>query len=304
MAMRCVGIWTETAFLAALGGLSCGGASVPDAMDAEATTGAAEATTEGADVGPPFTGPIDDRLLVHPPLRPCDPAAVPPSHIRVASWNMAAVRGTLSETERVLRDIGADVVLLQEVDVLAERTTVDQPRVLSEALDYEYAFASALEFQGGDFGLAVLSRFPFARADRLSLDSTEASEARIAFDVEVCVGPTAMRFVNLHADFIGDVNVRNIEELADYLAPGIDRGMLVGGDFNATPMSEGVTAFREAGFFDVFETWDPGPTRLDRRIDYVFLSGPLRAGNVADARRVENDASDHVALQVDLSLVP
>jgi endonuclease/exonuclease/phosphatase family metal-dependent hydrolase len=271
-----------------------------------AATDAMDATTDSADGGTHVGGPNDDRLLVHPPLQDCGSQPAGPPRIRVATWNMSAARrAPLSDVEAVLRDIDADIVLLQEVDVLAERTNeIDQPRVLSEALAYEYAFASSLEFQGGDFGLAVLSRFPFARADRLSLDSTGGSEARIAFDVEVCVGRSAMRLVDFHADYVDAVNVRNIEDLGEYLAPGLDAGMIVAGDFNAEPTTEGVSAFRSQGFVDVFETWDPGPTRLGKRIDYVYLSGPLGAQDVLDARRLENNVSDHAALWIDLSLAP
>lgn len=203
----------------------------------------------------------------------------------------------------MLAAIDADVVLLQEIDVGVLRTgEVDQARRLGEGLGMQHAFAAALEWDGGDFGLAVLSRLPMSRAQRISLDSEGGYEPRIAFDVTVCAGSRLLRLVDVHADFVPEVNVRNLVELAELLGPLSSSPLVLGGDFNATPQTEGVTTMRAVtGAIDVLETRDPGATRNGERIDYLLANPELEAA-IVEATRVETEASDHTPLWVDLAL--
>ncbi|MEM7158530.1 MAG: endonuclease/exonuclease/phosphatase family protein [Myxococcota bacterium] len=247
------------------------------------------------------TAPSDDRLLVLPPLQPCVAEGPAPESIRVASWNISAGRrSSLSQVQAQLEQIDADVLLLQELDVGTRRTNgVDQPRALAEALGMDFGFAAALEWDGGDFGLAVLSRLPFFSARRVSLDSEGADEPRIVFDVRVCAGSQPLRLLDVHADFLEEANLRNLEDLRDFLGPNPPGPIVVAGDFNAVDEAPGVQAVLSTGLVDLFSSWDPGPTRQGERIDFVFVDEAL-APRVLEAGRVQTDASDHTPLWIDL----
>ena len=68
-----------------------------------------------------------------------------------------------------IRESGADVVALQEVDRGAERSKgVDMPDRLSEmsGLHHHY-FIKIRDFEGGEYGTAILSRFPIHEAATL-----------------------------------------------------------------------------------------------------------------------------------------
>ena len=245
----------------------------------------------------------DDRLLILPELVECDAESSPPERLRIATWNMGAARGSSIDAVRdQLAIADADVVLIQEIEIGARRTDeVDQPAVLAEALDYDYAFAAALKFDGGDFGMAVFSRVPFQSARRIALDSTDAYEPRIAIDATVCAGPTALRLIDVHADFMPEANTRNLSELADALGATAP-GLVIAGDFNADPNAEGVRTLLDAsGTVDLFAELDPSPTREGERIDFV-LASPDLAPAVAAGEVVPNEASDHALLWVDFSL--
>lgn len=257
-------------------------------------------------MGGPLSEPSDDpRPLVLPPLAPCQADAPVPARVRVATWNISAARlGGLDAIEAGLRQLDADVVLLQEVDVGVRRTGgVDQPRRLGEALGMQHAFAASVPFDGGDFGMAVLTRLPLSRALRVSLESDGGYEDRIALDVTACAGPIGLRVVDVHADFVASTNERNLVELAEHVGPVAPWPTVIGGDFNAPPDAPGVRALLEhTGAVDLFAGRDPSPTRAGERIDYLLASPSLDAAVVSVGHGGTSEVSDHAPLWVDLAL--
>ncbi len=243
----------------------------------------------------PDPGPIDERLLEHPALASC--RGEPASTFTVASWNMgAARRRPLEDVQETLAELDADVVLLQENDVFTDRTgMVHQPAELAEALGYDYAFAEALPWDNGLFGLSVLTRLPFHRVRRRSMSSTIETEPRIALDVQLCNGDEVLRFVNVHAEFEEPANAENLEDLAEQL--GRPSGfVLVAGDFNALPETDAIATFAaDTELIDVLATRDPSPTHRNKRVDYAFATTDVEAA-LTDGATVESRASDHDAL--------
>jgi endonuclease/exonuclease/phosphatase family metal-dependent hydrolase len=251
---------------------------------------------------PPVPSGPDTRLLITPPLAACDPAATAPARVRVASWNMdAALTGSLADLGDVLAAIDADVVLLQEVDDGTQRSGgVNQPEVLGARLHEAYAFAESIPWQGGHYGLATLSRLPFAAARRIALDTPDDSERRIGFDVTLCFGPTAVHVVNLHADTVPSAGAQNAIDLLSALRSEIGGGLMLAGDFNAAPSDPGPQAALAAGLVDVVVGYDPSPTWNDRRQDLIFADGKI-APHATAAHVVASDKSDHRPLYVDLT---
>src|SRR5712692_11135736 len=59
-----------------------------------------------------------------------------------------------------------DLVGLQEVDRGVKRTEgLDEIAELARMTKMEYAFAHNLDYQGGQYGVAILSRFPILKVD-------------------------------------------------------------------------------------------------------------------------------------------
>ncbi|MEM6993293.1 MAG: endonuclease/exonuclease/phosphatase family protein [Myxococcota bacterium] len=286
------------AVMAALASCSAPMAAESGSSGAEDSSGAPDDTGPVGD-----TGPADDRLLVLPPLSACDPAAPSPGTIRIATWNIGATLfSSFDDVRAVLADVDADVVLVQETEIGAVRTgMIDQPRALADALAVDYAFAAALKWDGGDFGLTVLSRLPFSRARRIALESEETYEPRIALDATVCAGATPVRLVDVHADFVPEANLNNLADIAAEIG-AVEAPTVIAGDFNAEPDTEGVKGvLATTGTVDVFAGRDPGPTRLGRRIDFMLATPGLDAA-VSSVLRLETEASDHALLAMDVAL--
>ena len=190
-----------------------------------------------------------------------------------------------------------DVVALQEVDVGVRRTGYfDQPRTLATALGFHYVFAASIKYQEGNYGLAVLSRWPLVQVQRHRLEAPEARERRIVLDVTVCVDGRSLRLFDHHADTRPWARDAGLIELSKIVTPEIGRGVVVLGDFNEGSDGVGVRALASAGLMDLVEAHS-GPDLS--RIDYVFADMPL-AGGATGAQVWRTTKSDHNAVVVDL----
>src|SRR5690606_28222019 len=67
----------------------------------------------------------------------------------------------LNNIAAVIRKSGAELVALQEVDVNVPRSgNVDQAKVLAKLLDMHYYFSKSIDYSGGEYGVAILSKYP------------------------------------------------------------------------------------------------------------------------------------------------
>jgi endonuclease/exonuclease/phosphatase family metal-dependent hydrolase len=238
------------------------------------------------------------NTLVATPTVDCDDGAPAPAQIRVASYNIKSAShhgDRMADLAEVLRGLDADVVGLQEV----QTHEVDQASELAKLLGYKYhVFAAAIRKSAGDYGIAILSRIPLTRVERVRLDYPIASESRVAIDAVACVGKKRMHFVNVHADFLPLANTGNTTTLANYLRTEKAESLVLMGDLNATPKDEAVKRLTRVGLHDLFAELlkEPANTfpsdRPNRRIDYFLVDAGLL--NRARPPQVPaSEASDH-----------
>jgi endonuclease/exonuclease/phosphatase family metal-dependent hydrolase len=243
-------------------------------------------------------------MLTHTPLVACSTDVAPgsdaPKRLRIATWNIRAAR--LAPVESIaaeLRTMQADIVALQEVDVRTRRTGfVDEPAALAAALGFQYVFAASIKWDEGDYGLAVLSRWPLTEVRRHRLDATGAAEPRIVLEVTVCAGGRPLHLFNHHAD--GRVASRRagFAELREMMHAHVGHGILVMGDFNERPDAPGMRGLIDAGLVDLGAESNVN-TAYNRRIDYLLADG-LLARLATSARVWPTDKSDHHAVLADL----
>ncbi len=239
--------------------------------------------------------------------------------IRVLVYNVhagkdAAGVDNLPRVADLVRQTGADVVLLQEVDRGTRRSgQVDQPDVLARRTSFAVAFGKTLDYDGGEYGIAVLSRWPIAQQAlmRLPVEPPQrraggSYEPRGVQRVIVRAPRGQMALVNTHLDASREDYYRR-QEARTVLAVARDAGslVLVGGDFNSTPDSEVQTEVRQGGLRDAWLECGRGdgftypadtPTK---RIDYLYLTGTTTCSR---AEVLETTASDHRPLLVTVRL--
>jgi endonuclease/exonuclease/phosphatase family metal-dependent hydrolase len=215
----------------------------------------------------------------------------------------------LERAAAVLEALTPDVVLLQEVDERCGRSgSVDQAAWLGERLGMQHRFAPFMDYDGGRYGLATLSRAPIDASRVLPLPPGR-QEPRAALEVSLHVGGRTVRIANAHLDWLDGSPERlaQAEALRDALAPLRGGPLVVGGDLNDTPESAALTVLltaedgaltRATGADATFPADEPRTT-----IDHL-LYGPNGAWRASALSVVdERLASDHRPIVLDLTLV-
>jgi endonuclease/exonuclease/phosphatase family metal-dependent hydrolase len=250
------------------------------------------------------------------------PLVAPDRSVRVLVYNIHAGKDAancpnLQRVAALVRSTSSDLVMLQEVDRRTRRSgDVDQLQVLMDGTNFDGSFGRTLDYDGGQYGIAALSRRRFVLNATMSLPVTPAqvrasgsNEPRGALVTVTDTRLGRIQAINTHLDASAPDTYRQQE--ADRLGEIVrERArlrmpLMLGGDFNSTPDSAVIKkvvgfslrdAFAECGQDDGLTFPSDQPVK---RIDYLFLSGALRC---TTARVIETTISDHRPLLVTIAL--
>ena len=231
--------------------------------------------------------------------------------IRVATYNIKHGRGMdgvvdLERTLATLKSLNADVIALQEVDDQARRSGgVDQASWLAERLGMHAAYGAFMDFQGGHYGLAILSRRPILSHESWRLP--EGNEPRVALATRIeTSAEEVITAVAVHFDWVKDDGFRYAQALETLRQiQTLDTPWIVFGDFNDVPDSRTMNAFRKVAGnarkpSDSSATFPADEPNIE--IDYI-LSGPSSSWSPTSATVIEESiASDHRPVVAELNL--
>lgn len=233
--------------------------------------------------------------------------------LRVVSYNIKHGRGNdnvvnLERTATVLRALQPDIVGLQEVDDLAARSGgVPQAERLGQSLGMHHAFGRFMDFQGGAYGMAILSRHPIVATESVRLP--DGNEPRVALAVEVQLpSDRRLTIVNVHFDWVDDDTFRFAQAgtLTAYL-DALKTPYILLGDFNDVPDSRTLALFRSRAAEAKKPETDRftfSSTEPNKEIDFVFTA-PAAAWRAREVRVItEPLVSDHRPVLAVLELAP
>src|SRR2546421_5949940 len=201
-----------------------------------------------------------------------------------------------------------DLVGLQEVDRGVERTQrIDEIAEIARMTKMDYAFAFNLRYQGGQYGVAILSRFPISSFDHRLYKNTREAERRGFIRAEVAINGRTVNFVTTHLDYqYDDGRLFEAEQLLDALKD-VKGPLILVGDFNDVPTGGAYKLAREQ-FADAWIESQAAGDGLSypadkpaKRIDYIFMR---RSDSIRTKRAwvVSTLASDHVPVVADLEI--
>ena len=203
---------------------------------------------------------------------------------------------------KVINEAKADLVALQEVDVYTERSgkTLHQAEAIARLTGMQYYFGKAIDYGGGEYGVAILSKFAITntKTQALPTEAGTKGEPRVLATAEVSLpGNKKIIFASTHLDAQRNETNRllQIKKIGELLAKET-LPVIIGGDFNADPSRETITIMDS--FLKRTCITDCGFTipvvRPTKTIDYIAYM-PASAFTVKEHTIIqEHYASDHL----------
>lgn len=233
--------------------------------------------------------------------------------IRVMTYNIHVGVGMdkkldLQRIADVINGARPDLVGLQEVDRGVKRTEgKDEIAELASMTRMEYAFAPNLDYQGGKYGVAILSRLPIKSTEHRMFENKREAERRGLLRVEVDVDGRKLNFVTTHLDYqFEDGRLFETEQMLELLE-NVKGPLIVVADLNDVPSGSAYRLMRTK--FD--DAWIAGggagegfsfpADRPVKRIDHIFY----RASAGVRARKswtIETLASDHIPVVAEVEM--
>jgi endonuclease/exonuclease/phosphatase family metal-dependent hydrolase len=248
----------------------------------------------------------------------------PASSLQVATYNIHKGfshfnrRMTVHDLREQLRQIGADVVFLQEVvgynarHALRHKEWPSEPQheFLADQIWQDFAYGKNAAYDDGHHGNAILSRYPIVRFDNADI-STNTIEQRGLLHAEISVPgwPQHLHCVCVHLGLFARGRRKQVQAVCERIESWVPHGapLVLAGDFNDW-RREASDPLYDLGVMEVFELMRGRPARSYParlpllRLDRIYIRGfGVRNAQVHRAPRGSH-ASDHAALAA--SLIP
>ncbi|MFN9160726.1 MAG: endonuclease/exonuclease/phosphatase family protein [Planctomyces sp.] len=269
-----------------------------------------------ASLAAPLASPAQAICCDERPQPDQNPASVSHQPLQILCWNIHHGRGTdelinLERQAAVINSSAADAVALQEVDQNTVRSGgADQTAVLAKLTGLHGWFAHQLDFDGGRYGQALLSRWPLEDCTVHWLPGRPDRERRIAGSAVVKHPVRTFRLITAHLHHNNEglrlEQARELARLCQHFRETSPLPVFAAGDLYAVPGSPPLQALEKvlqspAGNTATLATFPV--TSPTRQIDYIMYAA--EAGRIT-AERVEvlpeQVASDHRPLLARFSI--
>ncbi|MCM4166502.1 hypothetical protein KCTC52924_03436 [Arenibacter antarcticus] len=205
----------------------------------------------------------------------------------------------INSIAKTISDQQPDIVALQEVDVDTERSGKgNQAELIAKKLNMNYFFARAIDYGGGEYGVAILSKFPIKERRIHELPTKGNEEDRVLATAKIEIAPnTYILFGNTHLNVpkLSEDRMLQMNEIVNITKKIKDMDVIIAGDFNALPKSD-VINHAEENFTNTCEICKPTapaikPTKI---IDYIFYKANNSSITIEEYEVVNDSySSDH-----------
>ena len=237
-------------------------------------------------------------------------SASDPFRIRVLCYNIHHGAGIdrkldLERIAKLIQSVSPDIVALQEVDKKTKRVNqMDQPAELARLTGMEVLFERNIGFQGGDYGNAILSKFPITSHKNVHLPNLSNGEQRGVLICELQPKDFCqpVLFLCTHLDHRSDEDRQaGAKVINQIIAKQSHLPAILAGDLNATPQSEVLQLFQQHWTLANCQELPTVPvTEPTKQIDFI-LYRPTQQWKSTEVRVLDEAvASDHRAIFAEL----
>ncbi len=210
----------------------------------------------------------------------------------------------------VIQQEDPDIIALQEVDANTERSGPgNQAEMIAELLGMNVFFGKAIDYDGGQYGVAVLSKFDLSegKINRLPTKSGTNGEPRVLVTVKITTPKgNLLKIGSTHLDAQSQ-DANRILQIQEVVKIGQTQQLpfIIAGDFNAVPESEVVSVldgyFKRTCRLCGFTSSAQNPVRA---IDYIAFKHPENKFEIKNHRVInETYASDHFPIVSDINIL-
>lgn len=201
---------------------------------------------------------------------------------------------------KAIKDQNPDIVALQEVDVNTLRTgKINEAAVIAEKLKMNFFFAKAIDHDGGDYGIAILSRYPLSETKIHRLTTVEGTkgEPRVMATAKITLkNGQSIRFACTHLDALS-TSVNREKQIAEInaIASSETLPFIIAGDFNDQPQSSVIKKLDES-FTRTCQSCTPTFPVVNPRItiDFIAYKPSSKFKTLSHSVIQEHYASDHL----------
>ena len=226
--------------------------------------------------------------------------------LRILSYNIHHAEGVDGKLDvpriaQVILSVDPDLVALQEVDKNTIRTgKVNQDIELSRLTKMNSVFGSNITFQGGQYGNAILSKFPIIKNKNFLLPNVDSGEQRGLLQSQIQISNKEnVLFFSTHLDHRRSDTERLASAKAINQIISLDNksAAILAGDFNDAPDSPTLNELGKVWLRTNKKILRTIPaSKPSRQIDYIFVQ-PKERWKIIESQVLDEDiASDHRAI--------
>ena len=226
--------------------------------------------------------------------------------LRILSYNIHHAEGVDGKLDvpriaQVILSVDPDLVALQEVDKNTIRTgKVNQDIELSRLTKMNSGFGSNITFQGGQYGNAILSKFPIIKNKNFLLPNVDSGEQRGLLQSRIQISNKEnVLFFSTHLDHRRSDTERLASAKAINQIISLDNKSpaILAGDFNDVPDSPTLKELGKVWLRTNKKILRTIPaSKPSRQIDYIFVQ-PKERWKIIESQILDEDiASDHRAI--------
>lgn len=226
--------------------------------------------------------------------------------LRILSYNIHHAKGVDGKLDvpriaQVILSVDPDLVALQEVDKNTIRTgKVNQDIELSRLTKMNCVFGSNITFQGGQYGNAILSKFPIIKNKNFLLPNVDSGEQRGLLQSQIQISNKEnVLFFSTHLDHRRSDTERlaSAKAINQIISLGNKSPAILAGDFNDVPDSPTLNELGKVWLRTNKKILRTIPaSKPSRQIDYIFVQ-PKERWKIIESQILDEDiASDHRAI--------
>lgn len=230
--------------------------------------------------------------------------------MRIMSYNIHSGKNMdnvldIPAISAVVKELVPDICALNEVRMRTKDVGgLELAREIGDAAGMNWRFGRAIDFNGGEYGNAILSRYPVSFSRVVSVPDVPEGEreprfeSRSVLETIVLTDKGPVQVLTCHFGLSRGEQERAVDTVLPMLRT--DMPVVFMGDLNITPDSDLIAVLRAHIRDTAGDTPLTFPARdAQIKIDYIFASKQFSCG---EFRTVQTLASDHLPVYVDAEI--